>query len=384
MDIFLFRDANFWADFPASAEMAMELYTYGKGIALDGVIAIDNQFLETLLSAIGPIYVSSLDQTVTENNILSELRSAWGPTVDQTNWVSQRKAFMGPLADSFRSKIETGLLSVDFLLLARDIQSAIRQGHFQIYIRDPMIAKFLNQAGWDGRQYTPLTQDFLQIIDTNMGFNKVNAVIDRKVRYQVLLSENGQGRAELQIKYIHHGQLSGQICVHSTTYSIDTQYADLFNYCYWNYVRVYAPKGSSLLQGSNHPLPAGQLLSGMAWHGQASVAPPEHVELTTFDNFLVLQPEHSVTATFTYLLPSKITVDEGGIHQYSLLVKKQAGLSQYDLEVILGIPEGTIVIQADPEPTSVNGQVLTVSTVATEDFLVTVDYEQDIHNGDDR
>jgi len=375
MDIFLFRDSNFWPDFPTSAEMVMEFYTYGKGENLDGVIAVDNQFLQTLLGVTGPIYIPDLDQTITENNVIDELRVAWGPKGDQEDWIDQRKAFMGPLANAFRSKIETDLFSLDLLRLARDVQVSVNQGHFQTYFRMPLISTALNRAGWDGQQYPPSTQDFLQVVDTNMGFNKVNAVVERRVRYAVSLSDTGGGTAELQIEYSHNGNLVDPHCLQRTFYSREIQYSDLFNYCYWNYLRIYAPRGSSLLQSSDHPLPAEQLLSGKEWNGQATASPTEHVDLATFNTFILLQPEHTVTASFTYKLPPLIQINEDGHSRYSLLVKKQAGLREYGLEVIVRIPEGASLIEAVPDPVTISGHELTFTMVATEDLSVLVVYD---------
>jgi hypothetical protein len=232
MDIFLFRDANFWPDFPTSAEMAMDLYIYGKGVGVDGAIAIDQQFVQSLLGAIGPLYVLGLDRTINENNVLPELQNEWGPTNDQIDWITQRKAFMGPLANSFRFKMESDLPNLDFLAIAKALSETVREGHFQFYSRDPKHATLLAKAGWDGRQNTKSAQDFVQIIDTNMGFNKVNAVVDREVSYRIVLSEAGHGIAELTIDYIHQGISPDKACVHGTQYNSETKYSDLFNDCF--------------------------------------------------------------------------------------------------------------------------------------------------------
>ena len=47
LDLFLFRDANFWPDFAVSGQKAMDFYAYGRDVpTLDGVIGINQHSLQ--------------------------------------------------------------------------------------------------------------------------------------------------------------------------------------------------------------------------------------------------------------------------------------------------------------------------------------------------
>jgi len=71
VQLMLFRDANYWPDFPTSAQKLMALYEYGQDYpALDGVIAIDQHFLQLLLNSTGPLEVSELEMTVSASNVV--------------------------------------------------------------------------------------------------------------------------------------------------------------------------------------------------------------------------------------------------------------------------------------------------------------------------
>ena len=77
LEMLLFRDANYWPDFPTSARKAMDLYAYGRDVApLDGAIAIDQEFLRLLVDATGPIPIPDSDQTINAGNLLQMLRQA--------------------------------------------------------------------------------------------------------------------------------------------------------------------------------------------------------------------------------------------------------------------------------------------------------------------
>ena len=191
MDIFLFRDTNFWPDFPSSAERMMGSYSYGQDVALDGVIAVDQQFLRNLLEVAGPLSVSELATTVDAANVISELRAAWEPAADDTDWIANRKSFMGPLAAALFQKLTSEPGSVDLVWLAQVMAEAAEQRHFQVYVRDPAAQNALLEAGWAGEHVNTVGQDFLLVTDTNMGFNKVNAAVARSIDYAVSLNGDG-------------------------------------------------------------------------------------------------------------------------------------------------------------------------------------------------
>jgi hypothetical protein len=154
LEIFVFRDANFWPDFPTSARKAMDLYAYGLDVEpLDGVIAIDQEFLRLLVEAIGPVPIPDSEQVINANNLLQILREARDIQEGQEvgEWVLNRKAFLGGFAAAIRGKVETEFGSIDLPTLARNMSAAADRRHLSIYLRDPDAATALAATGWDGR-----------------------------------------------------------------------------------------------------------------------------------------------------------------------------------------------------------------------------------------
>ncbi|MCI0580023.1 MAG: DUF4012 domain-containing protein [Chloroflexi bacterium] len=374
-ELFLFRDANYWPDFPTSAEKVMQLYTYGQNVPLDGAIGIDQRFLQLLLTSTGPVQVPELEATISSENVIAQLRAEWGPQPDQTgNWVVQRKAFMGPLASAIRARLEMGLATLDPIHLARTIQAAVDTGHLQIYLRDPAVAAIMAETGWDGRLANPAGQDFLLVVDTSVGFNKASVAIERQLTYQVTLTGTGGGQADLAVQYNHPINPDGQPCRQGATYTGATRYEDLINGCYWDYVRIYTPAGSTLLEASSHPLEAGVLLTGLAWDGQAQVVTDDPGPMSVFANFLLVPRGESVTTSFRYQLPAGVVQPLGGRQQYTLTVAKQAGARPQLLQVTVVLPPGARLAQTIPAADSVNGQTVLFSAELDQDRSFTVIY----------
>ncbi len=372
-ELFLFRDANFWSDFPTSAEQAMALYSYSKEVPLDGAIAIDQNFLIFLLQAVGPIYSSDLDLQVDAQNLIEELRSAWEPDEgDDRSWLRTRKDFMGPLANALMTKLLSDFGSLDLLNLANSLIAAADQRHLQIYLQDPKASAVLADLGWNGQQFSEGTADYLQVIDTNMGFNKVNAVVDREIDYQVKLNQDGSAEAVVTITYTHDGQRGEEECNQGFhTYNPSTiTYNAMVNDCYWNYLRVYTPGESSLISATSHPIAAESLISNRPWDGELTTSSNTGDLFTSFETFLKIYPGEVVSTKIEYSLPQGAfeKTEEG--FKYSLLVQKQAGTSANPLVVRITAPPGFTLFTSSPEPDAIHGDELYFETALITDQII--------------
>ncbi|MEW5989443.1 MAG: DUF4012 domain-containing protein [Chloroflexota bacterium] len=375
LELFTFRDSNFWPDFPTSAEKAIELYEYGQGVRADGVLALDQQFLVLLISAIGPLPVAELETTLTGDTVIPALRQAWREPVEEggRSWIQTRKSFMGPVAAAIRGRLESDLASLDLVNLARTLLYALDTKHLQLYVREPAAAAVLSELGWDGRLANPGPQDVLMVVETNMGYNKTNAVVGSSLNYDVTLTADGSGRASLFAHYLNSATGDGRPCQQGTLYTPDVTYETLTQGCYWNYLRVYAPAGSQLLEASNHPAPADAFLNGRAWAGLAQTE-SDSSGLAVFSNFLLLPMGESASATFTYQLPETIVQPIGDQWQYQLTVHKQAGLRPQPTVITVQLPAGAQFVAATPDPAAASGQQVTFQTWLEQDTSFSLVY----------
>ncbi len=64
-EILLFRDSNWFTDFPTTVEWAEFLYAYTRSKDVDGVITVDQHVVQELLKIVGPIEVVGVDVPIT-------------------------------------------------------------------------------------------------------------------------------------------------------------------------------------------------------------------------------------------------------------------------------------------------------------------------------
>ncbi|MCP4361849.1 MAG: DUF4012 domain-containing protein [Chloroflexi bacterium] len=364
LEYFLYRDANFWPDFPTSAETAIYLYSYGLDLPEpDGAIAIDQQFLKLLLQAIGPISIPDSDLTLTQKNIIRNLQEAWTKQEGQNlqEWVGGRKSFLSTFGAAIQNRIESGLETVDPSQTVQALHTAAETKHLQIYMRDPEQAAVFDALDWDGRLQNKAGQDFLAAVDTNMGFNKVNLYLDRSLAYDITLNPDDTAQAKLTMTYTNNAPKEAEPagCLQDTIYEYRNlpDYLELADECYWNYLRIYTPGNSVLLDSSRHIVPAETLYLSDGWDNTAQTI-NEIENWTTFANFFMLPQQESIEIFFNYTLPNTIIQPLDSSKLYQLQLNTQPGTQAQPVQVNISLPAGAKLLEATPTPISVdNGRV---------------------------
>ena len=381
LDYFLFRDANYWPDFPTSAEKAMSLYEYGQDYPpLDGVVAIDQHFLELLLGGLGPAAIPELRLEVSADTLIEDLRASWGDGAgENADWWRTRKAFLGLFAAAILQQLESGDFSgANPKALLLNMAQAVRGKHLQIYMQNPVEAAVLDEIDWDGRLENDAGQDFLLVLDTSMGFNKSNIYVEREIDYAVQLLADGTAVADLNIDYTHTGTNTGQPCDQNVTYKGVTNYLQIADKCYFNYLRVYTPPQSHLLNSSERFVPGEILLNKTDWQSKA-IESPEFADFMTFANFFYLPQGEQTRLSFQYQIPDAI-VTQGEQHQYSLTIPKQASVQSQPLSVQVTLPSGAQLDEVAIQPETVSDALritentIQLETQQTADILIVITY----------
>ncbi len=374
LELFLFRDANVWPDFPTSAETAMNLFSYGLDLpTMDGAIAIDQQFLQLLLDVTGPVTIPGQDVTINKQTLITSLRDAWsieeGEAVQE--WLTSRKAFLGPFAAALKDKLIGDFASLDPVYLIRNMMLAVETGHLQVYMRDKTVADTLAEMNWDGRLQAPTNQDTLLALDFNVGYNKANANIQRSLDYHVSLKPDGTGQADLTLVYTHTA--STDIACATVEYGRAPSYQELASQCLWNYLRIYTPANSQLQAATTHPIPS----EARIYNSINTYTPQTIVEqngLTTFTNYFIVPTAATLTSQYSYQLPATIVQSQGSEHIYQLLLQKQAGVRSQPAQVTITLPPNTEIMTATPPATAVTGNTIQLSLTLDTNRLITVTY----------
>jgi hypothetical protein len=308
-----------------------------------------------LLAVTGPLQVPELETTVSSGNLIANLREAWGASDDEehADWLRERKDFLGPLARAIQDQVLDNFDTLDPLYLAETVHQAAKEKHLQIYVRDHRTAAILNEIDWDGRQEWRANADRLMIVETNVGYNKVNPLISRAILYDVEIADDGTAAANLAVTYRHMGQNSAAPCGQIIPYAEGITYETLIDQCYWNFVRIYVPAGVNPSELAQHPLPRETAPVGTGWRKRGSTIGGDGNGGDVITSQFVLPRGQTLTSNYAYQLPRIVNGDD--VRHYRLDLRKPPGLEPYPVTVRVALPGGTSVRQTSPAAV-INGQ----------------------------
>ena len=255
------RDSNFNTDFAKGASTSAFLLNQETGQMVDGVIGVDISFVKNLLKETGPIFVSDYNETVTSDNLymLTQTHAEKNFTIN-------------------------------------GMSSAIRD----------------NRTDGD-----TIINDFLGINEANIGVNKANYFIRRKISQNVFIENDGKVSEKVSITY-------------KNTATKDAWPGG----DYKNYLRFILPKGANLLLISinGKEQKTTKAITDPATYEAKNFYPPKELEVErveengkTIYGFLIIAPINSFTTiTASYDLPGKISLNEP-LNSYDLMLFKQPG-----------------------------------------------------------
>lgn len=365
--VWVLRDANWSPDFPTTARVAGEMYQLGQGVAVDGVIAADLTAIEYIVGAIGPIQIEAYGEKVSQEDLVDKLKGYWtSPPGQEEDWWSHRKDFMAALADGVFTELETELGHRQAMNLLMALWRGLEEKQLLIYADDPDIERVLAEHNWDGAIRSG-EGDYLFVVDTNVGYNKVDPKVERKLDYQVVVSDDGRARGQVTVSYANKSSVKVDRCLQEAKYQ--SSYDQMMEGCYWDYLRLYVPEGSQITWATEVSLPQGSLLSQAGEirvdDGRPTVEPPEGGK-DVFSQFFVAAPGQQQEINFQYDLPFETLQEEGG-GRYQLLIQKQPGTLAVPVHLAVTLPTSARLIAAQPQPTRVQANVVEFDTILSTD-----------------
>jgi hypothetical protein len=315
--VLLFRDANWSPDFATSAQVLAALYEMDMGERVDIIVALDIACAELIISALEPLPVPGYDVTLATDTLMATVVEFWerpldAPSIDErqgasADWWRHRKDFGGALLQAGLARMRR-LSAIDIQRLALALKESAETKHLLVWaIENETLQSDLRRMGWDGR-LEETSGDMLMIVDANVGWNKADRYIERSFDYQVVL-EGERPRAQLTLTYQHRSTAPIAECVHEARYQ--DSYDALANQCYWNYVRVFVPRGSRLIRDDG---------------GQGEVDVTLADGRLSFGKLILVPTGETRTLQWEYLLPQTVGDSARKNQRYELLVQKQPGV----------------------------------------------------------
>jgi len=221
------RDSNFAVDFPENAARAAYFLKLETGEVVDGVIGVDTDFISTLLTATGPIEVADYNETITADNFSEKTQQH--VEEDFFPGSQKKKQFLKAFYDQLSYRIlEEKSLSLPLFL--DSFITSLEEKHIMIALahetdQTPLTIANLSGSLWDSRsEREGVFNDFLGIVEANLGENKVNPYIERYIKQDVSLTDEGDLLTTVTIVYQN-----------------TSSEASLFGGTYENYIRFVVP-----------------------------------------------------------------------------------------------------------------------------------------------
>lgn len=346
--VLVLRDSNWFVDFPTSALYAETLFAYNDSRSVDGVIAFNQHMLVMILQALGPIELSGTGEVVEAGNVINYMRSAKSPPAGAPlpeGWT--RKGFMKEITEAILSRILEEQ-NVSWEDLGRALLGGLDQHHLLLQMDDERLSTLIAARHWNG-DVTPGESDYLRVVDANVGFNKTSALIETSLVYDIDLTDTSNPVAHLTV--IHKNRSSADVeCIHwgGDRAAGEDEYP--LNACYWNYMRVYKPLGTRLLDAVPQAIPQDWILLNRGGNAQVHVLDDDIQGLDTFGTMMVVPGSDSILSEFEFGLPDNILQISPATDEvrYSIKVDKQPGTVAIPLTLRIHLPNGSELVMSPP------------------------------------
>jgi hypothetical protein len=368
-----FRDQNWWAHFPTSADALRETYRRGQGRRPDTIAALNQTALELLLDVMGPVVLGPEGGETVDSETVRQLLREGHPIPSQSDfpedWDEQRYAVY-LLGQSLLSLLQSGDADRVGGLL-EGVTQAVQSGNLLVSAPDNPGKAFLGRLGWDGSLPT-FSEDGFYWVDSNVYGPKTSHRISRSFKYRADVSADGDVEGELTVRYENPVGSPSDYCYQPA--------ADPHPPCYWLYFRLYLPERTSVTAVPRIPLPETSIAATFRTSsadtvrvtGGADGFPAPAVEVSGLS---VVEAAGVAEWRFAYEVPNAATFRDG-IWTYLLRIPKQPGIRDALVEVELRLPAGACVVRALPE--HIAGPLyLRFALTLDRDLEVEVDYAID-------
>ena len=371
--VWLLRDVSWDPDFPTTAKSAADLYRLGQRVTVDGVIAINQWTLLELVDSLESVESPNGAVPFTSRNLLQALEE--GTDV-------HGRAYMDLILQGLLDKLAKPMSMPELVRLASGMFSTLERKDMLLFFEDPQVQAGIALAGWDGgMRRDPV--DFLDIVDSNVGWSKVDRNIQRDAVYRVDLGRESRPRASLTLAYTNHSGPGSAGC-EPQWLNRGSNYSELKNACYWNYLRVYIPQESRLLSSTPLPLPEHTVSVdiGRGVPGQETGSVASSHDRMVFSGLTSVAAGERREVNLVYDLPEWIVARDEGVLTYRLLVQKQPGVRDRTLRVEILIPDGYGLISTSAVPSQTLADLVAFDFAIERDEMLSIELAK-VTDGDE-
>ncbi len=325
-----------------------------------------------ILKVLGPIHVDGAPFPITADNVISYMRAAKVPPPGEPSpedWY--RNAFINPMASAVLNRLLNGP-DVNWSAMLTTFLQALNERHLLVLVNDPEVTAVIQRHGWDGA-VRPGSGDFLMTVDTNVGYNKTNAVVQKSMIYDVDLTDLSKPTGSLTVIHTNNATANVPCIQYGFNGLTDQEKAYVIDRCYYNYLRVYTLQGTTLLDATPHAVPAAWMILNQDVPAQVDTLDEEIDGVQGYGTLLVVPGGQTLETAFRFRLPARVLSDGPDPNQmtYRLKVQKQPGTLAIPLTVRIHLPSGTAILSA-PAGSLIQSDNLLINTNLTQDVELDV------------
>lgn len=352
------RDANWWADFPATARQAIELWKDAPNTPTDGVIALTDQGIELLLQATGPVKTED-GRTVNADNLkrvmVDELYGENANAETQAAFFTELGLALFDLSQQ---------LPPDRLLrVAEYLPLAFKRGDILITNFEPEKALVLHELGVDGA-LQGAEDDYFYLVEHNVSYNKLSPFIRQDLTYEVELDPNGwPSQSSLLViernSYTPGAGLSGYPDNYYAggRWNPTTLQVERWEGYYGGYTRLYLPRQS-------------QILKAIGFVDNAAIG--QESKRTVAGGYVGVMPGQQQELRFQWVPVGQPSTPG----QYRLYVQKQPGAPEHTLKIMAHLPPGYQAADISPTPVVTGDNTITWQTGLDQDRAFSLQLER--------
>ena len=314
-EVLYLRNSNWDPDFTKSAKVFDDIYFKITGESVDGYIALDLKFVESLLRVTGPVFLASYNEDINSENL--DERAQYYSGFDYREGSTDKKSFLTILGGKLLEKIFS-LKKEDFPKLVTELGRSLEERHLQISLNNNQINSLLSENKWDG-SLVDTEGDYLYVVNANLGGTKSNYYVENKMTYEInSMTRDGLLRANLYLDYKNNAENDAWP-----------------GGPYTDYVRVLVKDGSKLT--------GAKIINNTGEETDIfkDVVVSKVGVYSSFETSFKLLPKESIRLVISYDLPQKASMTKEG-SSYSLYWQKQPGTSKDNYSFIFNPPFGSV------------------------------------------
>ncbi len=304
------RDTNLSPDFVESMQEFNKMYeTSSIYDEVDGIIALDTDFLVNVIRILGEVEAAGLTFNA-DTDPRCDCPQVVYVLEDQitrpVNYIREnRKALIGELLFAVMQKALSSSPGEYWGRLVQQSMLDAQEKHVLFYLYNEDAQKGIEALNWGGR-IREASGDYLHINDANLGGAKSNLFVEQSVKMEYTVKD-GKVAKTITLSYRNpepHSNCNleaGGLCLNAVLR---------------NWQRVYVPEGSTLTNSKG---------------SEVKVETYKDFNKTVFEGFMRVNPLGKAEVIYTYNLPFDVSDEE----TLPVLIQKQPGTDEVPYEIYM-------------------------------------------------